>query len=341
VADKQIPQPTPEQSLALSRAGVGNWNLVWNSAQNKWTIKKIKDITSQEITYEDWKSGQKIDSSTSFSVGRGDVQGLREYADPLLKYVRDNGLRVVTDPKTNKTSLEGFIIDKETGKRNEAPVEHFLYLDKNGAIQLSYDYDEVKSSVIKDLKSTGQLDTLFKQLYDSKKISKQTYDTKNLADASFNAALVDSIRNYSASVVVNREYNDVKQAPNFMSWLSGSLAGGGGAAVAYDRTYQDISKLELNAFIDQIYLETVGRKPTDDQRKSKLKELNKIVQQGILQTTTQVGNTTIRRTSGGFQQQEQALALQEQLKEENPLEYERRQAFGFMGELQKILSGGQ
>jgi len=76
------------------------------------------------------------------------------------------------------------------------------------------------------------------------------------------------------------------------------------------------------------------------QKLVKLKQLNKIVKQGVLTTERRVGGEIQSRTTGGFDQQEQQLKLQEKLKAENPLEYERRQAFGFMDELQKIMSGG-
>jgi hypothetical protein len=106
------------------------------------------------------------------------------------------------------------------------------------------------------------------------------------------------------------------------------------------REFQDIRKDQLNAFIDNIYLETIGRKPTEEQRKAKMKELDKIVKAGIVSTKKVVGGEVQYRTKGGFDKEQQALRLQEELKTQNPLEYERRQGFGFMDELTKILSGG-
>jgi len=60
----------------------------------------------------------------------------------------------------------------------------------------------------------------------------------------------------------------------------------------------------------------------------------------VLTTQKKVGGEIQTRTTGGFDQQREGLELQEKLKTENPLEYERRQAFGFMDELQKVLGGG-
>jgi len=59
-----------------------------------------------------------------------------------------------------------------------------------------------------------------------------------------------------------------------------------------------------------------------------------------LTTTKKVGGEIQTRQTCGFDERKQALKLQEQLKSENPLEYERRQAFEFMTELGKIMSGG-
>lgn len=343
MADIKIPEPTPQQSLSLSRAGVGNWQLVWDKAKRTWTLKKSKEVSGTDITYDDWQKGQK--SYTPYapsSKGALDVAEQQQAAletDPLYKPVREYGLQVVFDPNTNKTELKGFAVGAD-GKTTDRTVPYYMYLDKDNNIQLSEDYDKIKDVIIRDLKATNTLDTLFAELYKKKKISKQTFESKNLADSAFNASLADAVSKYSASVITNRQYGDVKEAPNFLNYLTG-MGGDGAPQVEYRREFQDISKLELGAFIDQIYLETIGQKPTKEQRSSKLKELNKIVKAGQLTTTSVVGNEIQTRKSGGFDQQKEALALQEQLKTENPLEYERRQAFGFMDSLQKILSGGQ
>lgn len=339
----KIPKPTAEQELALSRAGVSNHRLVWDRNNRKWTVKKLDKVGSVDITYDEWRGGAKSyeAGTTAFTpVPVNLADEAKAIADPLANIVEKFGLTVVTDPKTNRTQLEGFTIDPKTGKRTTTSVPFYLYLDSKNQIQVSENYDAVKSKAIADLKATGKLDSFFQDLYNKKLISKETYNSRNIAASDFNAALLGSINEYSRNVIANREFGGATQAPDFLGFVQGLGGRGGGEPNLPTREFQDISKAELNNFIDQIYLETIGRKPSEEQRAAKLKELNKIVKQGVLSTRKVVNGEVQYRTTGGFDEQEQALKLQQKLKEENPLEYERRQAFEFMDELQRIMSGG-
>jgi len=345
VAEKtvNILQPTPEQELAWTRAGVGGHKLVWDPKKKDWVVRKNDKVTPRDITLQKWNDGQK--TYTPITPGRGGALDVAEETarkqaeeDPLYTYVRDYLLEVVTDPKTNETTLKGI------PKGGAEAVPFYLYLDSKGTINISDDYNAIKKKAIDDLKATNKLNSLFQELYNKKKISKATFEAKDILATDFNAALVDAINSYSKGVIGNRQFDPTAtKAPDFLTFLqSGSFAtaGGSGDANLPERRFQDISKDQLNAFIDSIYLETIGRKPTEEQRTAKMKELNKIVKAGIVTTTQVVDGEIQTRTKGGFSQEQQALRLQKELKEQNPFEYERRQAFGFMDELQKILSGG-
>lgn len=345
MADKtiKIPQPTPEQQLALTRAGVSNHRLVWDRTGRKWTVKKLDNVTSADITFDEWEGGEKsytVADPNAAGMPRDIKERVTATEDPLAAFVEKHGLRVVTDPKDGRTYLEGFTIDPKTGKRGQDPQPFFIYLDSQNKINISEDYDAIKAAAIKDMQATGELNALFQDLYNKKRISKETFEKKDLAASDFNAALVGAITEYSISTINNRQFGVTTQAPNFLNFLKGIGGAGGGDANLPERRFQDISKDQLNAFIDSIYLETIGRKPTDEQRKAKMKELNKIVKEGILTTTRRVGGEIQTRQTGGLNEEQEALRLRREIKEENPLEAERRQAFSFMDQLQKIMSGG-
>jgi hypothetical protein len=338
----KISKPSTEQERALSLKG-SDWRLVWDPKAKNWKTVKVGDVKPSDITYDDWKNGQT--TYTPITPGRGGALDVAQETaakeaeqDPLYKYVRDYSLEVVTDEKTGNTYLAGIPQGTTTA------VPFYLYLDSKGTINLSQDYNAIKKKALDDLKATGKLDALFQELYNKKKISKETFNSRNIQATDFNGALVNVINSYSKSVIGNRQFDPTAtKAPDFLTFLqsgASGLGGGGGDENLPRREFQDISKIELNKFIDAIYLETIGRKPTEEQRKAKLKELNDIVKKGIVTTTSVVGGEIQTRRKGGFDERQQALKLQEELKTQNPLEYERRQAFEFMTELGKIMSGG-
>ena len=336
MAEKGIPKPTVEQQRALGRVGP-DWRLVWNREKENWEVKRLKDVSPSAITYQKWSDGQK-----TYTLVPGKFEGPRKgnevplesrpfaETNPLLPKIRDLNLQVVTDEKTGQTYLAG-----------ENNIPYFAYFG-SGQVTIEKDYNIVKNAAIKDLQTSGRMQELFEELYKRKQISKSTYQSKSTIANDFNAALAGLISEYSKAIVEFNQTGPGLEPPDFLGYSRGLFVGEGEGKEdpLPRREFQDISKVELNAFIDQIYVETIGRKPSEEQRSAKLKELNKIVKEGILTTQKKVGGEIQSRTTGGFDQQEQQLKLEGKLKTENPLEYERRQAFDFMGQLQKILSGG-
>ena len=336
MAEKTIPQPTLEAQRAQSLGGP-DFRLVFDREQEKWVVKRVEDVSPSAITYQKWKDGQK-----TYTLVPGKFDGpqkgnvvpfeSRPFAEtnPLATTIRDKNLQIVTDPQNGRTYL------------GDGKNEFYVYFGSDNTVTIEPDYDIVKNAALKDLRTSDKLKDLFDELYRRKEISKATYNSKSTTANDFNAALAGLIREYSKAVVEFNTTGVGQEPPNFLEYSKGLLVGIGEGkdGPLPSRTFQDISKVELNAFIDQIYIETIGRKPTEEQRVSKLAELNKIVKKGVLTTQKEVGGEIQSRTTGGFDQQEQQLKLQERLKTENPLEYERRQAFGFMDELQKIMSGG-
>lgn len=332
-----IPQPTAEQERALGLAG-SDWRLVWNREKENWEVKKLKGISPSAITYEKWRDGEK-----SYTLVPGKFDGPRKgnvvpfesrpfaETNPLATRIRDKNLQIVTDPQNGRTYL------------GDGKSEFYVYFGSDNAVTIEPNYDIVKKAALDDLKTSGKLQELFDELYKRKEISKATYNSKSTTANDFNAALAGLIGEYSKAVVEFNTTGVGQEPPNFLEYSKGLFVGvgeGGADGPLPSRTFQDIGKNELSAFIDQIYIETIGRKPTEEQRASKLTELNRIVKKGVLTTQKEVGGEIQTRTTGGFDQQRETLKLQEGLKEQNPLEYERRQAFDFMGELQKIMQGG-
>ena len=332
--------PAPDNNTVQSwLKGTRDKKLVYSVKEQKWKIVPATKIVKGDVTYENYQQGEKTYGSESPYTQVDDKgnpitpkpagQARYEAAiNPLKPFIDKFGLYVRTDAD-GKT----YLADKQN-------IPIYIYYTSDGSLKVDDDYDAVKKAALDDFKKTGQLNSLFDELYKRKLISKETYNTKSETSNDFNAGLQDLIKEYSKSVVALNQPGVDPQ--NFFEFTKGILGEGRGIDESDlpRREFQDISKEQLNAFIDSIYLETIGRKPTEEQRASKLKELNKIVKTGIVSTKTIKGGEVQFKTKGGFNEKQQALKLQEELKQQNPLEYERRQAFGFMDELTKILGGG-
>jgi len=332
---KKIPAPDKE-ILKRAKTLFGTDNvLVWDGVNNKWKIKKDNKVTTNDVRYKQWEQGQWEEKEGTST--RGDIGVVPYYDRPgrregdLQSVIDENNIAITVDSEDGRAIV----------KSGEDQV--WIYLDSGSKdYEVSSDYDKVKKAVLLDLKTAGTLNQLFDELYAKKQISKATYESKNTTANDFNARLVGILNEYSKAIVEGNEGSGGSyQPPTLIDYAKRLFVGVGGEKQPLARReFQDINKVELNAFIDQIYIETIGRRPSEEQRSAKLKELNKIVKQGILTTQKKVGGEIQTRTTGGFDQQEQQLKLQEQLKTENPLEYQRRQAFDFMDQLQKIMSGG-
>jgi hypothetical protein len=335
----KIPKPSEEQIDTLNFKFGPDWRLVWDNATRKWKITKVQDVKSKDVTYQKWEDGeQEYKTTTKTSKPGTPILGgevstqKRPFAETndLIKAIEENNLQIVTDPDTGETYLAG---------NNRIKV--YLYYGSD-LVTVNTDYDKVKKAALDDLKCTCQLDAVFELLYKNKAISKDTYNTKNTLTNDFNAGFASLLSEYSKAAVAFNTTGVGQEPPNFLEYSLKLIGTGKGDGDKFtpSRTFQNIGEAELNAFIDQIYIETIGRKPNDEQRASKFKQLNKIIKEGVLTTQKKVGGEIQTRTTGGFDQQREGLELQEKLKTENPLEYERRQAFGFMDELQKVLGGG-
>lgn len=112
------------------------------------------------------------------------------------------------------------------------------------------------------------------------------------------------------------------------------------------RTISKLNPAAIGELIDGIYLSTIGKTATAEQIKQHLAEFEKI-NTGTVTSYKKVKNPKTGEmedvatvTPGGFSEQVGKDKLEAQLKKSNPFEYQRRKAFEFSGELNKILSGG-
>jgi len=238
--------PTPDNDVLQTwLKGTRDKKLVYSTKERKWKIVQAGKVARDDVTYESFQQGEK-----SFESVKGDgtpqeisvdwaKKRYESATNPLKKYIDEYGLSV----KVEKDGT-AYLADKQN-------KPYYLYFTSDGTLKIDFDYDKVKNAALDDLKKTGQLNTLFDELYKRKLIDKETYDLKSTTTNQFNQALKFFINEYSKSVI---ELNEPYKTPqNFFEFMLG-IAGepGGGEENLPRREFQDISKEQLNAFIDGI-----------------------------------------------------------------------------------------
>lgn len=110
------------------------------------------------------------------------------------------------------------------------------------------------------------------------------------------------------------------------------------------RQITPLEKSSIYDLIDSIYLSKIGQLATEDEKKKLFDEFSK-QNVGTTQVTKKVKNAAgvmenVTTSTQGFTQSKAAAQIEAKLKESNPLEYQRRKAFEFSDEMNKVLSGG-
>jgi len=110
------------------------------------------------------------------------------------------------------------------------------------------------------------------------------------------------------------------------------------------RTITKLDPAILTSLIDSIYVSTIGKSATPEQIQQHIDEFNKM-NTGTLTTYKTVKDakgkeTNVATSTPGFTQDMAKQKLEEQLKKDNPFEYQRRKAFEFSDALNQVVSGG-
>ena len=111
------------------------------------------------------------------------------------------------------------------------------------------------------------------------------------------------------------------------------------------RQVQPLERASINDFVDSIYLTNKGELASNEEKNKWFKEFEKL-NTGTLTTTKKVKNPTtgilenVSTTTRGFNQDTAQAKIEADIKKNNPLEYQRRKAFEFSTELNKVMSGG-
>lgn len=111
------------------------------------------------------------------------------------------------------------------------------------------------------------------------------------------------------------------------------------------RQVQPLERATIDNFVDSIYLSNKGQLASVEEKDKLFKEFEAL-NTGTVTTTKKVKNPktgvleNVSTTTRGFNQDAAQAKIEADLKKNNPLEYQRRKAFEFSAELNKVMSGG-
>lgn len=105
------------------------------------------------------------------------------------------------------------------------------------------------------------------------------------------------------------------------------------------QTIQKYDPIVLEKLIDNIYQETLGQPATESQKRLRMGELNRMIEEGTTTTTKKVGGKNVVTVTPGFSQERAKTSIEEQLKVMNPDEYDRKKRIDFQGWLSQNVQG--
>lgn len=160
-------------------------------------------------------------------------------------------------------------------------------------------------------------------------------------------ALKQTLINYFEELFPSKNYADL------LAKLKGRAIAGtgtGGEGKEPDLGLRQISQVDRGTLVgiaQSVAMKTLMRELTPEEEKSIVDDWAKKQAEGVYQSPAKkVKNKktgkleNVVKTTRGFQQETEELALKEKLKKEDPTQYQLAQGIGFIDELKQILSGG-
>ena len=260
---KNIPTPSRDAQAAWLRAGTGNHKLVYVSG--RWQVLKVGNIPSGAVTFEEWtavsKTNQpksKSDVDVSKNAPSYQSSKARE-KDPLGQYVTQDGIATSVDDNGNLT-----LRDKDGNER-------YVYLETDGTLNISTDYDAIRKKVLADYQSSpGGLNSLFTLLYNKRLISQETLNNKSISADDFTKGLQYVIRKYGIDVFDKRDINKQYTVSTFNQFLTGntipSVSGGGAGGAGTFVSRRETTRLDAYEEANDFFMNWAGRPATEKEK---------------------------------------------------------------------------
>jgi hypothetical protein len=144
------------------------------------------------------------------------------------------------------------------------------------------------------------------------------------------------VSDFGTTLAASKTYNDFTNtiAADVLSGLNTDAT-----ANVPTQTIQKYDPIVLEKLIDNIYQETLGQPATESQKRLRMGELNRMIEEGTTTTTKKVGGKNVVTVTPGFSQERAKTSIEEQLKVMNPDEFDRKKRIDFQGWLSQNVAG--
>lgn len=144
------------------------------------------------------------------------------------------------------------------------------------------------------------------------------------------------VSDFGTTLAASKTYNDFANtiAADVLSGLNTDST-----ANVPTQTIQKYDPAVLEKLIDNIYQETLGQPATESQKRLRMGELNRMIEEGTTTTSKIVGGKRVTVATPGFSQERAKTTIEEQLKVMNPDEFDRKKRIDFQGWLSQNVAG--
>lgn len=144
------------------------------------------------------------------------------------------------------------------------------------------------------------------------------------------------VSDFGTTLAASKTYNDFTNtiAADVLSGLNTDST-----ANVPTQTIQKYDPVVLGKLIDNIYQETLGQPATESQKRLRMGELNRMIEEGTTTTSKVVGGKRVITATPGFSQERATATIEEQLKVMNPDEFDRKKRLDFKSWLSQNVQG--
>jgi hypothetical protein len=234
-------------------------------------------VDAKEFDKEQKAAVQQAGKKDKATAARGPASAV---GNPLINEFGKYKLQVTTDPENGKTYVSGIASGTDVAE------EHFLYIGPDNKINVTSNFDIIRSSIVKDIATQpGAGDAVFNAMYSAGLIGKDTFDKKDFSAPDFNKGLQYAVRNYSINAIDAVNVKGAKEIQSFASYLQSS---GEGSLKGTTRTTTEsfvTKRADAADEADRFFMQYLGRGATKSEENAYYEALRELERKSVASRT--------------------------------------------------------